>query len=125
MATRHSVQRDIILKAVRGTTSHPTAEAVCETVRLELPSVSLGTVYRNLKLLAEQRELDTLETEDSRVHYDGNTSPHRHFICKSCGKIIDLFIGQALPPELAELGLTVEGEKCVYYGRCGSCNKKA
>ncbi len=52
MARRRSRQRDIILQIVRETDSHPTAEWVHERARRKIPNLSLGTVYRNLNLLA-------------------------------------------------------------------------
>jgi Fe2+ or Zn2+ uptake regulation protein len=85
------------------------------------PNISLGTVYRNLKLLADEGEIITLETEDKKLHYDGDTSRHSHFICSKCGKIIDLFKPAAMPDEIKQEGLLVTGEKCVYYGYCPEC----
>ena len=70
---RHSQQRDVILSVLRASTAHPTAEQIYEAVREVLPNVSLGTVYRNIRQLADNGEILTLETEDTRSHYDGNT----------------------------------------------------
>jgi Fe2+ or Zn2+ uptake regulation protein len=46
--------RRLVLEVVRGSDAHPTAEAVHQMVRCRLPRVSLGTVYRNLRLLVAQ-----------------------------------------------------------------------
>ncbi len=118
---RHSQQRDAILRVLRSSRAHPTAEHIYAEVRKVLPNVSLGTVYRNIRQLSENGELITLETEDKSVHYDGNTAPHRHFVCNRCRRILDLFFDVPLPPELVALGFTVESEKCVYYGLCPDC----
>ena len=96
---------------------------IYESARELEPNISLGTVYRNLKLLADEGEIITLETEDKRLHYDGDLSRHSHFICSDCGKIIDLFRPAKTPSELKEMGLSVKSEKCVYYGLCTDCNK--
>ncbi len=117
----YSRQREVLLEKLRSTTSHPTAEAVFEMARQELPHISLGTVYRNLSLLAAQGLIDTLETEDNRLHYDGNTQPHAHFICRNCGRILDVFAPVALPEPLQDLGVTVDAVKCVFYGCCPLC----
>ena len=103
---RHSQQRDAILRVLRASRAHPTAEHIYAEVRKVLPNVSLGTVYRNIRQLSESGELITLETEDKSVHYDGNTAPHRHFVCNRCHRILDL---------------AVESEKCIYYGLCSDC----
>lgn len=120
---RYSRQRELILNLVKSSCEHPTAEDVYEQAKRIEPSLSLGTVYRNLKNLADGGVVTTLETMDKRVHYDGNLQSHRHFICKKCGKIVDLFVSAEIPKELSDMGLTVEDEKCIYYGICGDCMK--
>ena len=85
------------------------------------PNISLGTVYRNLKLLNDEGEIVTLETKDKKIHYDGDTSEHSHFICDKCGNIIDLFITFSPLKELEDAGHKVSGEKRLYYGLCKNC----
>lgn len=120
---RYSHQRELIENIVKSRKDHPTADEIYSTVRAEEPTISLGTVYRNLKLLAEEGKVLTLETEDKKIHYDGDTSSHIHFICKECGKIFDLFKKLEQPKELNEMGAIVTDGKCVFYGICPSCNK--
>jgi Fur family peroxide stress response transcriptional regulator len=120
---RYSRQREIIADIIKGRKDHPTADMIYGSAREIEPNISLGTVYRNLKLLADEGVIITLETEDKRLHYDGDTSRHSHFICNECGKIIDLFKPSETPGEIKESGLKVTGEKCVYYGYCTECNK--
>ena len=118
---RFSHQRELILNNVKGRCDHPTADMIYESCRLVEPTVSLGTVYRNLKLLADEGLIDTLETTDKKIHYDGNVNTHLHFICQKCGKIIDLFVEPSIPNELGQLGVNIKGSKCVYYGDCAEC----
>ena len=118
---RNSKQRELIREIIKGRCDHPTAEMIYFSAREINPTISLGTVYRNLKLLADEKEIMTLETEDKRLHYDGDISRHSHFICSKCGKIIDLFKPAPVPNELEEIGVKVSGEKCVYYGSCLEC----
>ncbi len=121
---RHSAQRDTILRIVKAAQDHPTADTIYSRVREEIPNISLGTVYRNLKSLADMGEVDTMETLDKSIHYDGNTNIHRHFICRNCSHIIDLFFECRLPDELDSLGLLVESQKTIYYGLCPDCQQK-
>ena len=51
---RYSRQRELIYEAVLGSDQHPTAEMVFQWLKPENPSLSLGTVYRNLNLLTEE-----------------------------------------------------------------------
>ena len=119
---RFSRQREMITEIIKGRKDHPTADMIYASCRCVDPNVSLGTVYRNLKLLTDEGKIITLETEDKRLHYDGDISRHSHFICNKCGKIIDLFKPAETPNEIKEFGLTVTGEKCIYYGLCTDCN---
>ena len=57
-------------------------------VRCRLPRVSLGTVYRNLRLLVAQGLVKELRTPHTR--FDGNLSEHHHFTCLACGRISDV-----------------------------------
>ena len=119
---RYSHQRELILEAVKSVKTHPTADMVYEAIRQTEPSISLGTVYRNLNLLASNGDITPLYTGDDKVHYDGDTSSHRHFVCKKCKKIIDIFITPQIPSEITQkMKLTVEEEKTVYYGQCREC----
>ena len=120
---RYSRQRELITDIIKSRKDHPTADMIYATARELEPNISLGTVYRNLKLLSDEGVILTLETEDKKIHYDGDVSKHGHFICSQCGKIIDLFRPVNTPVELKEMGVTVSSEKCVYYGLCTDCNK--
>lgn len=118
---RYSHQRELIERVIKGRKDHPTADMIYSTVRELEPTISLGTVYRNLKLLADENKIITLETTDKRIHYDGDTSNHSHFICSDCGKIIDLFFEFTPPAFLENAGHRVESEKRLYYGTCKDC----
>ena len=121
---RHSNQRDAVLTVVKAARDHPTADTVYMRVREQLPDISLGTVYRNLRQLCDCGEIISLEMSDKSVHFDGNTDGHLHFLCKYCGKITDLSFRVNPPRELADMGYIVQGEKTVYYGKCNACANK-
>src|SRR5882724_3587546 len=80
--------RRVMLDVVRATESHPTAEWVHQMVRRRLPRVSLGTVYRNLRLLVAEGLVNELPGPHGR--FDGNVSDHHHFTCLGCGRITDV-----------------------------------
>jgi Fe2+ or Zn2+ uptake regulation protein len=119
-------QRRLILEAVRETESHPTAEWIFRKVRRRLPRISLGTVYRNLKLLAEDglvRELDSR----GFGRYDGNTARHDHFTCQVCGRIVDLIAPvdkRLLRRAARRTGLEIAHHRIEFYGRCKACRVK-
>ena len=119
---RYSHQREKILEAVKSVKTHPTADMVYDSLHADNPNLSLGTVYRNLALLALNGDITPIYTGDNKVHYDGDTDPHCHFVCKSCSKIIDIFIQPQIPTEiLNETEFQVEEKKTIFYGRCKHC----
>lgn len=109
-------------------TDHPTAETIYENLRKEYPKISLGTVYRNLSLLTDIGEIQTISTGVGPDRFDGNAHPHYHFICKKCGSVIDLKMqGLEHINLLAQHDFpgSVEGHTVFFYGRCEEClNKK-
>ena len=76
MAHKYSRQRELIREFMHDRTDHPTADTVYMNVRKELPNISLGTVYRNLMLLAETGELIKVDIGDGTLHFDPATDEH-------------------------------------------------
>ena len=94
MATlKYSRQRESIKEFLRTRTDHPTADVVYENMKLIYPNISLGTVYRNLSLLADLGEIKKLSSFAGADHFDGRTERHCHFMCIRCERIIDLESG--------------------------------
>lgn len=87
---RHSYQRDCIYNYIKSTKSHPTAETIYTVLKSDIPDLSLGTVYRNLKQLVQLGKIRTVMTPENTERYEADLSNHIHFICSSCGKIIDI-----------------------------------
>ncbi|MFQ5829089.1 MAG: transcriptional repressor [Candidatus Methylomirabilia bacterium] len=119
-------QRRLILEVVRSTRVHPTAEWVHRKVRRRLPRISLGTVYRNLRLLVEEGLIREL---DSRMHgrYDGNMMRHHHFTCRACGEIFDLAVpfDRMLDRRMAaRTGLEISDHRIEFYGCCLACRAR-
>ncbi len=120
---RYSSQRELIKDIVKNNPTHLTAEGVYNLAKKIKPDISLGTVYRDLKVLVKSGEILTLETVDKKIRYDADKTPHVHAVCLGCGKITDVFVS-VVPKELNDSGFTVMGEKCVYYGLCPDCKNK-
>lgn len=124
---RSTRQRKVVLEVLRSTTSHPTADWVYEQVRKRIPNISLGTVYRNLKLLRDMGEIMELDFGSTYSRFDGNPEPHYHFSCVECGRVLDVDI-----PVSAELeekvrerhGWEVFSHRVEFYGRCAECSRR-
>ena len=87
---RKSKQKEAILRVVKRANSHPTAYRIYNQVREEMPNISLGTVYRNLKSLKQRGEILELSLADTSSRFDGNTQSHYHFRCEQCDRIFDM-----------------------------------
>ena len=126
MALKYSRQRQVIYDFLMTRKDHPTAEMVYRNVRQEYPNISLGTVYRNLTLLAELGEIARINVGDGTDHFDPNTSLHYHFICKGCGCVQDLDIDNIVSiNEMASQSFDgeISGSVTYFYGLCGKCRK--
>lgn len=124
MALRYSRQRQVILDNLRSREDHPTADQIYTSIRQDNPSISLGTVYRNLAVLEKLGMIRTVSVGDGVVHYDHDTSPHSHFLCRSCGKIIDLPVPEpADVRRMIPVGFPgrIDGCSICYYGLCSDC----
>lgn len=89
-ALKHSRQRESIKEFLMTRTDHPTADTVYENMKLIYPNISLGTVYRNLSLLADIGEIKKLCNFGGSDRFDGRTEKHCHFMCLQCNKVVDL-----------------------------------
>lgn len=124
---KHSKQREAIKSFLIGRYDHPTAEAVYLGIKEEFPNISLGTVYRNLSVLADIGEIQKLSTGMGPDRFDGNPAPHYHFICRECGCVLDLSVeGLDHINVLAGQGFDgeIEGHITYFYGKCPECLKK-
>ena len=125
MAQKYSRQREVIRSYMMGRTDHPTADMVYMNVRQEIPNISLGTVYRNLMLLAETGELAKVDVGDGVVRFDPLTEEHSHFVCSACGRVLDVMLEddellikaakKALP------GSRVKSQSVTFRGLCPVC----
>ena len=119
-----TMQRQCIFRALQGNETHPSAETVYETVRAEMETISLKTVYQTLHELAELGELLTLDVGTGAVRFDPNVEEaHHHLVCRSCGKVRDLHVdfgGLAVPRSAAQ-GYEVSSTEVVFRGLCEEC----
>jgi len=121
---RRTKQREVILRVLRSTRCHPTAEWVYQQVRRELPHVSLGTVYRNLRILSETGEVLELRYSKSYSRFDGVATNHYHFVCERCGRVEDvpMPVHEKMDRAVEQLmGVQVRQHRLEFYGLCARC----
>ena len=115
-----------------GDRSHLSADEIYESVRKKMPKISMGTVYRNLDILASCGLIKKLEPHYSQMRFDGNTKEHYHVVCMHCGKIGDApvkpFDDTLENLENALGNLTrygIFGHKLEFMGLCPECLKQS
>ena len=117
--------RRLVFEVVSAGTQHPSAYSVYNRVRRRLPRVSLGTVYRNLRLLVDTGLLrESVDAAGTR--FDPNTTPHDHFTCVRCRRIYDVARTREvrIPARIASMGFQVLEHRVEFYGRCRACRRR-
>ncbi len=119
----YSRQREAILNVLKSTTSHPSAAWIYDRVRIVIPNISLGTVYRNLAALEKEGMIIKVPVGDSKEHFDGDTTPHSHFYCKRCDAISDIPFDPSDAKTAAETehGFEVHSVTYTLTGICKNC----
>ena len=121
---RNTVQRQIVLDALRSNKAHPANEEIYAQIHREHPSISRTTVYRNLRLLAASEIIRKVLLQDGLDRYDDRADQHYHFKCKKCGNIIDVDVKRLtdIDKEVQKkYGFRVEGHDILFSGICTEC----
>lgn len=121
-------QRQVIYQAVAGATDHPTPEAVYAKVRRQMPSISLGTVYKNLNIFLEAGLLQEASLHHGSLRVDARVEPHHHFVCRQCRRITDLDAAAIEPVRFRTTlpaGFRVERHNVEIIGLCEACSRKS
>ncbi len=127
MQHRRTLQRDRILQILREAKSHPTADWIYNRLKDEIPTLSLGTVYRNLKVLIEQDLVLRIPLGSDQDRFEAKIDPHYHLVCERCGKVIDFTM-----PYRSEIneqaqqfsGFKVHRHRIDFFGICETCQNE-
>jgi len=124
MEYRRSRQREEILKVLRSSEIHPTANWIYDQLKDDYPSLSLGTVYRNLSILVEQGLVDKIDFGSTFDRFEAKKPDHYHFICEKCERVLDLEmpVKKDLNTEVDELGgFKTRKHRIEFFGICDAC----
>jgi Fur family ferric uptake transcriptional regulator len=117
----------VILEELRKVDTHPSADEIYELVRKRLPRISLGTIYRNLEILAATGEIRRLATGSHLKRFDGRADDHYHIRCLRCDRLADLCVhlGVELDAQVKEASdFSVLGHKLEFVGICPKCQRQ-
>ncbi len=122
---RITVQRNLVLEAVKIMKNHPTADEVFLELSKAYPSISRGTVYRNLNALADDGEISKIAFTNGADCFDHIVENHYHAKCKHCSKVVDVDfdVAEGLIGEVGEnSSFILTGYSIVFHGYCKKCH---
>ncbi|MDD4984627.1 MAG: transcriptional repressor [Dehalococcoidales bacterium] len=123
---RETKQREAILRVLRNTRAHPTADWIYEEVKKEIPNISKGTVYRNLQVLQEGGIVTELNLNGTLSRFEAKQDSHYHFRCEQCGRVFDLDepVNNELDERVARrTGFKVSHHQLEFRGLCKDCQQ--
>ena len=116
---RFTIQRKLILEAVKNI-GHATIKDIIEFLDEENIKLSIGTLYRNLDNLVNDNYLRRVSIDFKENYYEiASMEQHDHFVCRNCGKIIDVNHNNINLKEID--GNKIDFETTTYYGMCKDC----
>jgi Fur family transcriptional regulator, stress-responsive regulator len=121
---RVTAQRVAVVRAVSGE-PHVTADAVAETVRAEIGSISLQSVYDALGVLVDADLIRRIQPAGSPARFEARVADnHHHVICRLCGRMADVDCAVGSAPCLTAVdafGYQIDEAEVIYWGRCPEC----
>ena len=127
-AYRKSDQREAIVEAIKKLGGHSTADQVYETVKRSHPRISLGTVYRNLRVLCEQGAIREVKSGQAIGRFELASPRHYHLICRQCGNIEDctMPVDRSLDEKVQRTtDFKIEQHRLDFIGVCAKCRRTA
>ncbi len=124
--TRMTHQRRMILEEIEARHDHATAEAIYEQLKPGMPDLSLSTVYRNLKTLADEGKISVSDLGSGLVYETVEQVPHHHLVCLSCSRVqpLDHVLVQPLFAAIEAGGFQVATTHLILYGYCEKCRNQ-
>lgn len=119
-------QRQAILRVIRESDEHLTANEVFDNARRLLPGISFATVYNSLRYLKEKGLIGEVRFGKDNTRYDRKLTRHDHALCNNCGKLVDLELSVPirLIEEAADLSkFQAESIEVTLRGLCPECSK--
>ncbi len=126
MIKRNTIQRQLVMKAIRALSNHPTVEEVYKVIVKEYPDISKGTVYRNMKSMVNEGFLSRVSSPSGADRFEETLSKHYHLNCRRCGALVNVSIDYQSRLDFLAANMTnykVDSHDIVFHGLCPSCQK--
>ncbi len=119
-------QRIEVYKILVGSEEHPSPETIYRRLKNKFSTLSLATVYKNLKALTGMGFARKINPLSDHARYDGDVQQHNHFICLSCRKVEDVHfeeLERVQIPDLPDSAHVITAKTVVYMGICKTCQE--
>ena len=119
-----TTQRLAICKFTLSRKDHPSADQIYQALKIDYPTISLGTVYKTLDLLEELRLVQKLRFNESSIRFDPDLNLHINMVCSKCGKIYDYkadSVNKMWDTIILDLGFKPIGQRIDLYYECDNC----
>jgi Fur family ferric uptake transcriptional regulator/Fur family peroxide stress response transcriptional regulator len=124
MNKRNTIQRSLVLEAVREMQCHATTDEIYDAIKKKHPNISRGTVYRNLNLLSDVGDIHKIEMPSGADRFDHINREHYHARCLKCGKVFDVemeFMADLEKSIRDTHGFEITGHDVIFKGTCSEC----
>lgn len=124
---RNTIQKQLIVDAVNALCIHPTADEIYEYIAEGHPTISKGTVYRNLKSMCDDGSVYRVKVPGAPDRFDFTISPHYHFVCEDCKRVFDVDMDYMTELEKKvpnEMGFIINHHELIFSGVCKNCQQK-
>lgn len=122
---RTTRQRVAVAELLADSGEFRSAQEIHAALRSRGASVGLATVYRNLGLMAELGEVDTLVREDGETLYrQCSAVHHHHLVCRLCGRTVEIAgpgVERWADAVAAEHGFSEVSHQLELFGLCAEC----
>lgn len=124
MIKRKTIQSALVFDTVNRLQCHATADEIYNEIVKDYPTVSRGTVYRNLQRLCEMGEIRKREIPGKADCFDHLCHNHYHARCIKCGRVLD--VDMEYIPDLEKSvrdthGFVFTGHDIAFKGICPEC----
>lgn len=117
---RRTFQRKIVYGLFYGACTHLSVEEIMEKISKKNPELREESVYRILGDFVRAGFIRKVNVPGVGK-YEFASEPHGHFVCESCGKILDVDISEMNIPKSLN---GVSGISVTFGGVCRACARK-
>ena len=119
-----SKQRDLVLDIIKQSHTHPTAEEIFFEARKKMPSIALGTIYRNINALNHEGAIRRVTIPEAPDRFDTVDIQHDHLICQRCGRLKDISLHGVREAIRETVGEDIISYELNAYYLCDDCKKE-